>query len=267
MGRRIGIVGLGSVGLEVARRARAFGMKVVGLERDRDEETDEELAELGVKLYPDLASMLPRCDVVTLHVPSAPETKGMVNAGFLSLMKDGAYLINTSRGDLVVAEDLLAAIEEKGLWAALDVFPDEPETGEAEFISELAKHPRVYGTHHIGASTDQAQEAVARKVVEIVDEYSAGIIDGVVNLAAPMTHTTVVGIRHADQVGVLSRIFTVLREAGLNVEQMENHVFAGAKAAKAVIHLHGDFNDAVRKELEDLDAVFHVAVLRETELT
>jgi D-3-phosphoglycerate dehydrogenase len=267
MGRRIGIIGLGSVGLEVARRARAFGMKVVGLERDRDEEQTEELAELGVKLYPDLASLLPRCDIVTLHVPSTPETKGMVNAGFLSLMKDGAYLINTSRGDVVVAEDLLAAIEEKGLWAALDVFPNEPEAGEAEFVSELAQHPHVYGTHHIGASTDQAQEAVARKVVEIVDRYAAGVIDGVVNLAAPMAHTTVVGIRHADQVGVLSRVFAVLRDAGLNVEQMENHVFAGAKAAKAVIHLYGDFNEAVRKELEDLDPVFHVAVLRETELT
>lgn len=266
MGRRLGIIGLGSIGLEVAARARAFGMKVAGLERpDRDEEQETALTDLRVKLYPDLDSMLPECDFVSLHVPATPDTRGMVDARFLSLMADGSCLVNTSRADVVVVEDLLAALDEKGLWAALDVFPDEPATGEDSYESPLANHPRVYGTHHIGASTDQAQEAIAKQVIKVIDRYCDGGVDNVVNLAEPMTHTTVIGIRHVDQVGVLSRVFSILRGADINVEHMENHIFDGAYAAKAVMHVHGDFNDTVRKELEDLDAVFHVAILRETD--
>lgn len=265
MGRRLGIIGFGSIGLEVAARARAFGMKLAGLEKpDRDDEQLAALEDLNVKLYPDLESMLPACEFVTLHVPATPDTEGMVDAKFLSLMADGACLINTSRPDVVVVEDLLAALDEKDIWVALDVFPDEPATGEDSFASPLAEHPRVYGTHHIGASTDQAQEAIAKQVIELIDDYCDGGVENVVNLAEPMPHTTVIGIRHVDQVGVLSRVFSILRSADLNVEHMENHIFDGAYAARAVMHVHGDFNDAVRKELEDLDAVFQVAVLRET---
>lgn len=266
MGRRLGIVGLGSIGIEVATRARAFGMKVVGVERGgRSPARRQQLDDLGVKLYPDLDSMLPHCDVVTIHVPSTSETRGLVDKGFLSKLKDGASLINTSRGDIVVADDLLAALDEKELWAALDVFPEEPVSSTAEFASELAKHPRVYGTHHIGASTEQAQEAIARQVIKVIDDYCHGAIMNAVNLAEPMEHTTVVGIRHVDRVGVLSQVFSALRGAGINVEHMENHIFKGARAAKAVMHVHGDFNEAVRKELADLDAVFDVSVLRETD--
>lgn len=266
MGRRIGVIGLGSIGIEVAARARAFGMKVLGLERgDRNEDQEMEIAELRVKLYPNLEAMLPECDIVTLHVPSTPETVGLVDKEFLSLMKDGSCLINTSRGEVVVAEDLLAALDEKDMWAALDVFPNEPETGEESFDSALAKHPRVYGTHHIGASTEQAQEAIAKQVVKVIDHYCDGGVRNVVNLAEPMSHTTVIGIRHVDQVGVLSQVLSILRGAAINVEQMENHIFAGARAAKAVMHVHGDFNDAVRKELADLDAVYQVAILRDTD--
>lgn len=264
MGRRLGIIGLGSIGLEVAVRARAFGMKVLGLEKpDRDSEQEAILTDLGVKLYPDLEAMLPSCHFVSLHVPSTDDTRGMVDKEFLAHLENGTCLINTSRADIIVVEDLLEALDEKDMWAAMDVFPDEPPTGEAGYDSSLAKHPHVYGTHHIGASTDQAQEAIAKKVIQVIDDYCHGEVTNVVNLAEPMSHTTVIGIRHRDQVGVLSRVFSILRSSDINVEHMENHIFAGARAAKAVMHVHGDFNDAVRKELEDLDAVFHVAILRE----
>ena len=266
MGRRLGIIGLGSIGVEVAGRARAFGMKVLGVERsDRDEEQDAVLADLGVKLFPDLGSMLPECDFVTLHVPVTSDTRGLVDKAFLSRMKDGSSLVNTSRGEVVVAQDLLEALDEKDMWAALDVFPDEPSSGEASYVSALAKHPRVYGTHHIGASTDQAQEAIAKQVVKVIDDYCDGAVRNVVNLAEPMSGATVIGVRHADRVGVLSRIFSVLRGADINVEHMENHIFAGARAAKAVMHVNGDFTEVVRKELADLDEVFSVAILRESQ--
>ena len=265
MGRRLGIIGLGSIGFEVANRARAFGMKVAGVEKpDRSEDHRALIADLRIKLYPDLESMIPDCDIVTIHVPATDETIGLVDRDFLSRMKDGSILINTSRAEVVVVEDLMAALDEKEMWAGLDVFADEPKSGEGSFDSALAQHSRVYGTHHIGASTDQAQEEIGKQVIKVIDRYCDGEVRNVVNLAEPMSHTTVIGIRHIDQVGVLSQVFTVLRNAGINVEHMENHIFAGAQAAKAVMHIHGDFNDAVRKELTDLDGVFHVGALRET---
>lgn len=266
MGRRLGIIGLGAIGLEVAARARAFGMKLASLQRDdRDEEHLSRIEELHIRLHPDLDSLLPQCDVVTLHVPATRDTDGMVDRAFLERMRERSILINTSRAEVIVVDDLLWALDEKSMWAGLDVFPNEPETGEAGYSSDVGKHPRVYGTHHIGASTEQAQEAIAKQVIKIIDDYCDGEVKNVVNLAEPMSHTTVIGIRHADQVGVLSQVFSILRSADMNVEHMENHVFGGAHAAKAVMHVHGDFNDAVRKELADLDEVFHVAVLRETD--
>jgi D-3-phosphoglycerate dehydrogenase len=265
MGRRLGLIGLGSIGTEVARRALAFGMKVRSLEREGHEEEEDNASELAIDLVPDLAHLLPGCDFVSLHVPSTAETRGMVDREFLALMQDGSCLVNTSRADVVVPEALLEALDEKSIWAALDVFPDEPEVGEAEYRSALAKHPRVYGTHHIGASTEQAQEAIAKQVVKTIDGYCEGDVRNVVNLAEPMSHTTVIGIRHVDEVGVLSEVFSILRAANINVEQMENHVFAGARAAKAVMHVQGDFDATVRKEIADLDAVFDVAVLRDTD--
>jgi D-3-phosphoglycerate dehydrogenase / 2-oxoglutarate reductase len=264
MGRRLGIIGLGSIGTEVAQRARAFGMKVRSLERDRDDEQDDTVADLGIDLVPDLESLLPECDFVSLHVPSTEGTQGMVDRDFLALMRDGSCLVNTSRADVVVAEDLVEALDEKSMWAALDVFPDEPEVGEADYRSLLAKHPRVYGTHHIGASTEQAQEAIAKQVLKTIDGYCEGDVRNVVNLAEPMSHSTVIGIRHVDKVGVLSEVFSILRAADINVEQMANHVFSGARAAKAVMHVQGDFDDTVREKIAALDSVFDVAVLRAT---
>jgi D-3-phosphoglycerate dehydrogenase len=225
MGRRLGVIGLGSIGTEVAQRARAFGMKVRSLERDRDEEQDDAVSDLGIDLVPDLESLLPDCDFVSLHVPSTAETRGMVDSEFLALMRDGSCLVNTSRADVVVASDLLEALDEKSMWAALDVFPDEPEVGEAHYRSVLAKHPRVYGTHHIGASTEQAQEAIAKQVLKTIDDYCEGDVRNVVNLAEPMSHSIVIGIRHVDKVGVLSEVFSILRAARINVEQMEISIY------------------------------------------
>lgn len=263
-GRRLGIIGMGAIGLEVATRARAFGMKISCLEHPRSEERQDVISDLGIRQRDDIESLLAECDVVTLHVPATADTVGLVNAEFLAHMRDGAWLINTSRGEVVVAKDLLDALDSKGLWAALDVFPDEPKAGTSKYESPLAQHPHVYGTHHIGGSTEQAQEAIAKQVAKLIYGYSHGTLDDAVNLAQPMPSTTVITVRHIDQVGVLSRVFAVLRSANINVEHMENHIFEGARAANAVIHLHGDFNEAVRKELADLDAVLHVGVLRET---
>ena len=131
---------------------------------------------------------------------------------------------------------LAAAVAEKGLRVALDVYPDEPTAGTGEFVTPLAALPGLIGTHHIGASTEQAQEAIAAETVRIVRSFAeTGQVPNVVNLATrtPATHLLVV--RHRDRPGVLAHVFEHLGSAHINVQETENIVFAGAEAAVARI--------------------------------
>jgi D-3-phosphoglycerate dehydrogenase len=141
----------------------------------------------------------------------------------------------------VVDYDALAkAVKDKGLRVGLDVFADEPSAATGAFADPLVSQPGVYGTHHIGASTEQAQEAIADETVRIIRTFKeTGRVPNVVNLAkqTPATHMLVV--RHRDKPGVLAHVFEYLRVAHLNVQESENIIFAGARAAVARINLDG----------------------------
>ena len=181
-GRRLGIVGTGAVGLAVAERARAFGLGINIIKKaNRSPETHTRLDDLGVRYVDDLSSLAKACDILSFHVPAAAETRGLVSAELLELMAPGSMIINTSRGDVVDETALLRALEEQGIRAGLDVYNAEPGSAQAPFDSALARHPNVYGTHHIGASTSQAQAAVAEGVVEILDAFGKGSILNCVN--------------------------------------------------------------------------------------
>lgn len=174
-GSTLGIVGLGSIGLGVASRAQAFGMNVKALRRPgRSAATEKTITDLGIELYDSLPELAAAVDILTLHIPSGGDTKGTVDAQTLAAMRPGGVLINTSRADIVDAEALLAALNSGNLRAGLDVYPDEPGTGTAEWTSAISTHPAVTGTHHIGASTEEAQLAVAEGVVDVV----AAFVDG-----------------------------------------------------------------------------------------
>jgi D-3-phosphoglycerate dehydrogenase / 2-oxoglutarate reductase len=240
LGSTLGIVGLGSIGLAVAERAAGFGMRIGCLDRPgRGRTTRDRLAELDVTSYDSLPKLLAASDVVSLHVPAAAETRNLVDAEFLAAMKPGAILVNTSRGDVVDEAALLAALDAGHVRAGLDVFADEPGSGTAEWDSPLASHPGVVATHHIGASTEQAQAAIAAGVVEIVDAFAAGEARNCVNLAPRGLGSATLTVRHLDKVGVLARVLELLREAGLNVEHMQNRIFAGGEAAVATIDVAG----------------------------
>jgi D-3-phosphoglycerate dehydrogenase len=188
----------------------------------------------------------PAADVVSVHVALNPDTRNLIDERFLTAMKPGAYFINTSRADVVDQPALVRAITERGLRAGLDVFAGEPTGGVGTVEDEIFKLDRVIGTHHIGASTDQAQEAIAVEAVRIIREYKeTGRAPNVVNLAkkTPATHLLVV--RHFDRVGVLASVFDQLKEAGINVEETGNIVFEGAIAAVARIHLDSAPSDGV----------------------
>jgi D-3-phosphoglycerate dehydrogenase len=180
-GRRLGIVGMGNIGLAVAQRAAAFGMPLVTLAKEsRPAETKRLIADLGVELVPDLLTLAAEVDALTLHVPLTPETRAMVGPSVLEALQPG-ILVNTSRADVVDTDALLACLDAGRLRAGLDVFPDEPGSGAAEWHSRLAAHPAVVGTHHVGASTEQAQDAVTAGVVEILTAFERGELLNVVN--------------------------------------------------------------------------------------
>jgi D-3-phosphoglycerate dehydrogenase len=253
-GRTLVLLGVGSIGQEMIRRAAGFGMPVVIWSRRFDGEqrplTDLEAREMGIEtvlrsiaieLAPTPGDAVARGDVVSVHVALSPETKGLVNAALLARMKPGAVLINTARGEVVDYAALAAAVKARGLRVGLDVYANEPATATAPFTDDLVALPGVYGTHHIGASTDQAQDAIAAETVRIIRSYKeTGRVPNVVNLArrTPATHMLVV--RHRDRPGVLAHVFNHLRQANLNVQETENIVFEGAEAAVARINLDGE---------------------------
>jgi D-3-phosphoglycerate dehydrogenase len=236
-GRTLGIVGLGQIGREVAQRARAFGMRVVAWSRNLTHEEADRL-DLVYALTPLEVARL--ADAVTVNVAATPETKHLVNAEFLAAMKPGAYLINTARGSVVDEAALQQAVRERGIRAGLDVFQNEPAGGTGEFASAIAQAPGVFGTHHVGASTDQAQVAIAHEVIRIVQSFRAtGEVPNVVNRLARSSATHVLTIRHRNRPGVLAHVFGVLAGAEINVEEVENIIYHGAQATLARIHLDG----------------------------
>jgi D-3-phosphoglycerate dehydrogenase / 2-oxoglutarate reductase len=236
-GRTIGIVGLGQIGREVAMRARAFGMRVLAWSRTL---THEESDRLGVAYAHNPLEVARLSDVVTVNVAANAETKHLVNADFLAAMRPGAYLINTSRGSVVDEAALAQAIAEKKLRAGLDVFQNEPAGGTGELTSPILQLPGVYGTHHVGASTDQAQVAIAHEVIRIVQAFQAtGEVPNVVNRLARSSASHMLVIRHRNRPGVLAHVFGVLAGAEINVEEVENIIYHGAQATLARIHLDG----------------------------
>jgi D-3-phosphoglycerate dehydrogenase len=236
-GRRLGIVGLGQIGREVAVRARAFGMRVIAWSRTL---THEEADRLGIAYAHNPLEVARLCDVISINVAANAETKHLVNAEFLAAMRPGAYLINTSRGSVVDEAALAQAIADKKLRAGLDVFQGEPAGGTGEFKGAILQVPGVYGTHHVGASTDQAQVAIAHEVIRIVQAFQAtGEVPNVVNRLARSSASHVLSIRHRNRPGVLAHVFGVLANAEINVEEVENIIYHGAQATLARIHLDG----------------------------
>ena len=260
-GKAIGIVGLGEIGFAVAERATAFGLEVRAIRKDRDEAVEERIRGMGIELVDSLEDLVATSDIVIVHVPATPETESMFDARLLDRMKEGAILLNTSRGDIVDEAALLDAIDTRGLRVGLDVYPDEPGSGATDWSSKLAQHPNVVGTHHIGASTAQAQKAVAEGVVEIIEAFVRGEILNCVNLAPTRLGTHTLHVRHFDRVGVLAGVFDILRRRELNVEQMENRVFEGRNAAVATIDVVGDVGADLIAALEALDDVIHVSAV------
>ncbi|MEP0862039.1 MAG: phosphoglycerate dehydrogenase [Ignavibacterium sp.] len=252
-GKTLGIIGVGNIGKEVAKRALAFEMNVYGKDISRIEG-------VPIKDFSEMDQLLPLCDIVTIHLPATPQTKGLFNKQMFSYMKDGAYLINTSRHDIIVEEDLLEAIKEKNLRVALDVFKGEPEGKAGEVKSPLQNNPNIYVTHHIGASTEQAQDAVAEETVRIIKHYvHSGVIDHWVNRAKITDAKYQLVVKHYDKPGVLASVLDVIRQGNINIEEIENIIFEGGIAACCTMKLKLPATAEMLKQISENPNVISVS--------
>ncbi len=233
--RTLGLIGVGRIGSEMIPRAKAFGMPVVAWSRSL---TPDAAKELGIEHKASPIEVAKAADIVSVHVAANAQTRGLIDANFFDAMRPGAYFINTARAEVVDQVALGWAVRSNGVRAGLDVFANEPSGGSGEFADEIVKLSGVYGTHHIGASTDQAQEAIAAETVRIISTYQkTGKVPNAVNIAKATPATCALVVRHLDRPGVLASVLDLISAARINVQEMENIIFDGAQAAVARINL------------------------------
>ncbi len=256
-GRTLGLLGMGAIGREMVARAQAFGMPVVAWSRSL---TAADAAALGVERAAAPLDVARRADVLSVHLARTPDTEQIVGAELLAALPEGASLVNTSRAELVDEGAVADAVARRGLRYATDVPAGEPTAKSGEWTSAVAH--AAYVTHHIGASTEQATEAIGDEALRVIETYAAtGRVENAVNLEARSPATHLLTVRHLDRVGVLAGVLAEVREAGWNVQEMENLVFAGAEAACARIRFDGAPDSAALARVEAVEHVIHATVL------
>jgi D-3-phosphoglycerate dehydrogenase len=260
-GKCFGVIGVGAVGREVVKRAKAFDMSVVAWARSL---TDEKAAELGVSRAQTVDDLIAKCDIVSMHVPLTPETRHLLSAERISRLKPGTIVLNTARGAVIDNHALAEALRNGRIRAGLDVFENEPAEGKGEFANALADVPNWIGTHHVGGSTNQAQNATADETVRVVETYvETGSVENCVNFAKETPAQYELVVRHYDKIGVLTRILSDLRQSKINVHEVHNIIFEGAKAAVASIELDVvPPQSTLDKMLARKDEVIHIKLVK-----
>ncbi len=242
-GKTLAIVGVGNIGKELAKRALAFGMNVYGKDIRRIEG-------VAIKDFSEMDQVLPIADAISIHLPLTDQTRGLFDDKMFSYVKDGALLINTSRSAIINEEALIKAVKEKNLRVALDVFEDEPEQKSGPVSSKLQELDNVYITHHIGASTEQAQNAVAEEVYNIIVKYlTSGVIAHWVNKAKVTDTSYQLAVKHYDKPGVLASVLDVLRIGDINIEEIENIIFEDGMVALCTMKLKSPADNEMLKSI------------------
>jgi D-3-phosphoglycerate dehydrogenase len=250
-GKVLGVIGVGMIGKELIKRAQAFGMSVKAWSRSL---TPEKARELGVEYAESIEALVPQCDVISVHLAQTDQTKGIISAQVIDSMKPGAYFINTARAGVVDNDALTAAVKAGKIRVGTDVFAGEPEGKEGEFSYELGQLDGVYGTHHIGASTQQAQDAVATEVVRILKVFAeTGRVENWVNKMQKTPAKFQVVVRHYDRPGVLAAVLPIIKEADVNMEEIQNLVFDGAEAACCTIQLDSQLDEESLSKINALE--------------
>ena len=250
-GKVLGVVGVGKIGEELIKRARSFGLQLKAYSRSL---TLEKADSLGVEYVPSIAELVPQCDIISVHLAAAPETQGIISAEIINSMKPGACFINTARAEVVDEAALLEAVTVGRIRVGTDVYLNEPEGKTGTFEHELRNASSLYGTHHIGASTNQAQNAVAAETVRILELFlKTGRVENWVNRLIKTPAKWQLVVRHYDKPGVLATVLGLLKEDDVNAEEIENVIFDGAQAACCTIQVDTQPSAATLEKIGALD--------------
>ncbi|WP_374033733.1 phosphoglycerate dehydrogenase [Bdellovibrio bacteriovorus] len=258
-GKTLGIVGYGHIGSQVSILAESMGLKVLFFD------VLKKLPLGNAMVQNTLDDLLRNSDFVTLHVPETPETKDMIGARELSLMKKGSFLINASRGTVVVIDDLVKALQEKHLaGCAIDVFPEEPASNKEKFKSPLQGIPNVILTPHIAGSTEEAQYAIGLEVAESFRRYlKIGSSPGAVNfpnvdLPVKQGTSRILNV-HRNEPGVLGEINGLISKAGANIEGQ--YLSTDEKIGYLVMDLHSSQAHTLAADIEKLSRSIRTRVV------
>jgi D-3-phosphoglycerate dehydrogenase / 2-oxoglutarate reductase len=258
-GKTLGIIGYGHIGTQVGVLAEAFGMRVLFFD------IAAKLPMGNNRSANTLEDVLASSDFVTLHVPETPQTKQMIGASELAKMKRGGFLLNASRGNVVVIDALAGALKEGQLGgAAVDVYPDEPETNSDGFSSPLRNLANVILTPHIGGSTEEAQEAIGREVSAALIKYvHSGATTGSVNfpqVEAPMTKgvNRILNV-HKNVPGVLRDINKIVSDRHANIRAQI--LATDADIGYLLMDLDDDVSTEVNKAIAELETSIKTRML------
>ncbi|MGH7280495.1 MAG: NAD(P)-dependent oxidoreductase [Polyangiaceae bacterium] len=263
LGKTLGVAGLGAIGREVALRARAFGLHVIGYSRSL---TPARAADLGIGHARSLEELASKSDILTVHMALTDRTRGIVSEKVFSALPKHAIFLNMARADLVDYTAMREAVKTRNLRCGLDVYPDEPKA-KATFQTDLfegrssADSGFIYGTPHIAASTDQAQLAIATETVRVIRSFLLEAqVPNVVNVTTSVAHFQMV-IRMVDKVGTLANVLAVLKRHDINVEEVANTVFEGGGASCAKLRIVSRPSEACLREVRAFEEVLHIDVV------
>ncbi len=256
-GRKIGILGMGHVGRAVLKLSQAYGLRPYAFSRSLTSSRASELGVVRVQSPEDLAAQV---DIFTVHLELADRTREIVSRRVLEALPDGAIFVNTARAELVDYAALAELIPKKRLRVGLDVLPDEPGARSASYSHALLTNGLVYATPHIGASTDEAQTAIATECVRILRSFvTKGEVPNVVNISATSWSRYQLVVRHLDKVGALANVLAVLKRHGINIHDLDSTVFEGGRAACVKIRLsRRPSEDCLQEIMAFSDEVLHV---------
>jgi D-3-phosphoglycerate dehydrogenase / 2-oxoglutarate reductase len=256
-GRKLGIVGFGHVGRQVAKLAQAYGMDVHAWSRSL---IPSRAAEFGIGWAPSILELARESDIISLHLELTERTRGIISREVIEALPNGGMLINTANGGLIDWSALVELAPLKDLRVGLDVLPNEPDSRVADYDAPILHAGVVYATPHIGASTDEGQTAIAAETVRILRSFLVkGEVPNVVNITTASRGRYQLVVRFLDRVGALANVLGVLKRHGINIQELDNTVFEGGKAACAKIRTDTRPSEGCLTEIMAFsDEVLHV---------
>lgn len=259
LGKKLGIIGMGQIGAELAIRARAFGMDVCAWSRSL---TPERAEEMEIEFMESPLDVVTASDIISIHLALKPETRGIISAELFGAMKQGTLFVNTARAEVVDEDAMIDHLRSGKIRAAVDVFKGEPEQKEGPFENHLRGVPNLYVTHHIGASTMQAQNAVAATVVDIIRTFlKTGKVINWLNRSHSTAAPWQLIVRHHDKPGVIAGIMNELKSVEINAEELENVIFEGQITACCSIRLSDKPTDQIMENIRGMEGMVISATL------